>query len=123
MTTATELLQYAVESFRLKVSTGQAPSFTECMLEALHVHDPERYDPPPAKEPRFQVAGKLGPWARHGCRGDRYLAVGLQEKPEYKRISWAENGGDTWRYVRVLLEGQPHGRLHGCGTTVYERVN
>jgi hypothetical protein len=39
-----------------------------------------------------------------------------------RSISWAEKDGHSWRYVRVLLDGQPHGHAHGCGTNVYERV-
>lgn len=96
------------------------------------------YPPGPPVEPRevhledlpdhhrYEHAGKLGPWARNDkptreCWPDRYLAVGSQNKPTYKRIIDVERGPEGWRYISVLLEGSEEPTLHGCNTNTYVR--
>ncbi len=72
---------------------------------------------------RYEYAGKIGPWARHGEGRTRYLDTGLQGKPIYRRILTAGKDEDgTWRYLRVMVEGMED-RLHvWCGTNTYERT-
>ena len=77
---------------------------------------------------RRQYAGKLGPWARGGCVGTRYLDTGLQGRPVYSRIVRAEPEGGQWRWVRVWLEAehQPSSEprswqvVRWCGCNTYE---
>jgi len=69
----------------------------------------------------YEHAGKLGPWARRGMRGTRYLAVGLQGQHEYARIESAEKSGGSWRYVLVKLEGDCEPHSHGANTNTYAR--
>ena len=66
-------------------------------------------------------AGKLGPWARYGCKGTRRLNIGTYDEPEYARIISAEKHGDTWHYVRVTVEGvMGMGLLiRWCGCNIY----
>jgi Holliday junction resolvase RusA-like endonuclease len=74
-------------------------------------------------QPRFEVAGKLGPWARLGMEGERYLAVGPQGKPAYRRIADARKADDgTWRYVRTRIEHEDDYHHHGCGTNIYKKM-
>ena len=54
----------------------------------------------------YRQAGKLGPWARQGVKGVRYLATGPQKQPAYRRILSAKKEGDFWRYLRVRLDGE-----------------
>lgn len=67
-------------------------------------------------------AGKLGPWARLGAEGVRYLATDPQKQPIYRRILSAEKEGDNWRYLQVCLEGEVGVRSCWCGTNVYEEA-
>lgn len=64
-------------------------------------------------------AGKLGPWARGGCRGNRYLDMGLQGRPDYRRILQVEPEGGKWYWLEVRLED---GRrvVRWCGCNTYE---
>lgn len=71
---------------------------------------------------KYTVAGKLGPWARYGCRGERYLMVGSKEKGHYALIKHVEKSGDTWRYIDVLVEGSSEPHAHGCGTNTYRKA-
>lgn len=70
----------------------------------------------------YRRAGKLGPWARGWPRDVRYLATGPQKQPVYRRIKQAGKEGDSWRYVRVRLEGETDVRSCWCGTNIYEEV-
>ena len=63
-------------------------------------------------------AGKLGPWARGGCKGTRYLQVGLQGKHEYKKIISATKDKDTWYWIRVNLGD--FSLLRSCNCNIYE---
>lgn len=74
---------------------------------------------------RYVYDGKIGPWARHGCAGDRYLDVGEQGLPKYERITSAKRAGKTWRYLEV--ETAPGPRLVSryrkfCSTNIYRRI-
>lgn len=99
-------------------------------LSCQNVDDVElpRGDPPgPALKPleRYKVAGKLGPWARGGCEGERFLDMGLQGRPKYMQILKAERDGDDWRYVRVIVKEGEHLTStypKWCGTNVYKRA-
>lgn len=70
----------------------------------------------------YRMAGKIGPWARRGAKGVRYLATGPQGQPVYRRILSAEKEGDTWHYVRVRLEGEDDVLSCWCGTNTYEEA-
>jgi hypothetical protein len=74
------------------------------------------------KKPRYALAGKLGTWVRHGCKGMRYLAIGSQCSPTYRRIVSAERTSENGYYIDVLLEGSDEGHCHGAGTNVYRRI-
>jgi hypothetical protein len=96
----------------------EARDLWQALQDALR----ESETPAPAPEPCYRLAGKLGPWARRGMEGERYLAVGPQLTPTYRRIADTCKADDgTWRYVRVRLEGEDEYNHHGCGTNVYER--
>ena len=72
---------------------------------------------------RYRYAGKLGPWARAWPRDVRYLATGSPRRPMYGRIKQAGKEGDSWRYVRVRLEGESDVRSCWCGTNTYREVS
>jgi len=65
-------------------------------------------------------SGKLGPWVRGGCKGIRYLDVGYQGKPDYRRIDHAEKDGPTWRYLRLNVEGVHRPLVRWCNCNIYE---
>ena len=70
---------------------------------------------------RFEYAGKLGPWARGGCKGTRYLDIGPCGKPEYRRILRAEKEGESWAWIAVLIESRWGRRIvRWCGCNTYE---
>lgn len=75
-----------------------------------------------ARNQRFEYAGKLGPWARHGMQGTRYLDRGKQASPDYRKITDVTEGSDgTWRYICVRLESSEDWLCVWCGTNTYER--
>lgn len=80
-----------------------------------------REDIPLPSMEHFVVSGKLGPWARNGGQGHRYVTMGVQGHEEHIQIEHAEKDGDTWRYIRVTTKtGET--LLLGCGTNIYQRV-
>ena len=68
--------------------------------------------------PWFQVAGKLGRWAKGGRKGDRYLKLRDLGKASYRKILTAEKT-ETWHYVKVTLEEEALTRVVWCGVQVY----
>ena len=70
-------------------------------------------------------AGKLGPWARAGAKGTRFLDVGSQGAPAYRQITSVVKHGETWRYISVTVahgENVWETRSCGSGTNIYEEV-
>lgn len=50
-TSAATLMEFAVSTFRLKLSTGELkPSFDECLLNAFQVHEPNWFPAPAADD-------------------------------------------------------------------------
>ena len=63
-------------------------------------------------------AGKLGPWAREGCRGERFVGVyGPDGALRYERVLAAEKAGPTWR--SVLVKTKSGEALIGCNANIY----
>ena len=65
-------------------------------------------------------SGKLGPWARYGAKGKRYLDVGYQGQPDYRLIESVEKDGDNWRYLRVQVAGISDTLVRWCSCNIYE---
>jgi len=70
----------------------------------------------------YRMVGKIGPWARLGAEGVRYLAIGSAKQTVYRRILSAEKEGDSWYYLLVRLEGEYDALSCWCGTNIYEEV-
>lgn len=67
----------------------------------------------------FEYAGKLGPWARRGGPGRRFLDVGFQGHPRMCEIARVEKEGESWRYIRVYMVGSNKPRSCGCNHNTY----